>query len=258
MLLTIDIGNTNITCGIYKNGTLINKYRFCSDIHADKQSYESLFRAEFKEIQISNCIMSSVVDELTPIIREAVEKLFLIKPFIINSNTDLGIKICSKNPEKIGTDRIINVFAAGKIHSKPAIVIDIGTATTFDIINKDGDFIGGIILSGPETQAKALALNTSKLPQIDIKKAEFLEKTINIETEKAMLTGIVKGHAYAIEGLIEDCIKELGSKPAIIATGGYAQLISKHLKKYKFDSISPNLTLDGLNMAFELIRKQTI
>ena len=247
MFLAIDIGNTNISFGLFDNNILKNSFNFQYKKHMPKEYYENIFKILLKQ-NISECAISSVVDEITNTVSKAVECTFKIKPFIIQSDTTkFNLKIKAEHPEKIGMDRITNACAVKNLYSsKPAIVVDIGTATTFDIINKKGDFIGGLIIPGIGTQLKSLFDNTSKLPNIDAKEIETVSKTINTDTKKAILSGVVKGHAHAIEGLIKDCKKELRGKPIIIATGGNAKLISKYTKENLFDEVNSNLTLEGL------------
>jgi len=254
MLLAIDIGNTSISLGIFKENTLINKLNFNYQKNMPIEYFIEVFKTILKDKDITECAISSVVDEITSIVSKSIEKVFNIKPFIINFNTDFGgMKISSKHPEKIGMDRISNAYAVKKLYaSKPAIVVDIGTATTFDIINKNGNFVGGIIIPGLNTQLKSLYDNTSKLPKIDLSDIKTVTKTINTDTQKAILSGVVKGHAHAIEGLLEDCKKELKGNPVVIATGGNAKLVSKYAKKNLFDEVNSNLTLEGLYYINEL------
>ena len=254
MLLAIDIGNTSISLGIFKENTLINKLNFNYQKNMPIEYFTEVFKTILKDKDITECAISSVVDEITSIVSKSIEKVFNIKPFIINFNTDFGgMKISSKHPEKIGMDRISNAYAVKKLYaSKPAIVVDIGTATTFDIINKNGNFVGGIIIPGLNTQLKSLYDNTSKLPKIDLSDIKTVTKTINTDTQKAILSGVVKGHAHAIEGLLEDCKKELKGNPVVIATGGNAKLVSKYAKENLFDEVNSNLTLEGLYYINEL------
>ena len=254
MLLAIDIGNTSISLGIFKENTLIKKLNLNYQKNMPVEYFTEVFKTILKDKDITECAISSVVDEITSIVSKSIEKVFNIKPFIINFNTDFGgMKISSKHPEKIGMDRISNAYAVKKLYaSKPAIVVDIGTATTFDIINKNGNFVGGIIIPGLNTQLKSLYDNTSKLPKIDLSDIKTVTKTINTDTQKAILSGVVKGHAHAIEGLLEDCKKELKGNPVVIATGGNAKLVSKYAKENLFDEVNSNLTLEGLYYINEL------
>ena len=164
----------------------------------------------------------------------------------MNPKNNFGLKIFTPHPEAVGIDRIANI-AAARHFNQPAIVIDLGTATTFDITNKDGDFCGGIIMPGVNIQLKSLNDYTSKLPLITPK---GVKKVISNTTDDCILAGVVKGHACAIEGLITECEKELEQKVTIIGTGGLCSLISEHMKR-PFDYIEPNLTLIGLKELYK-------
>lgn len=249
MLLVIDIGNSNITCGIFQDGILQTRFCLESDKKLDKLSYEKLIKKYIGTCDIKDCAIASVVDELTERIYCAIQNAYQIKPTMITS--DLCKDISSKNIEHIGIDRIANAYAAARIYSSPVIVVDVGTATTFEVINKSSKFIGGVILPGPKTQLESLYLNTSKLPDIDINDTLNTKFDININTKNAIQTGVILGHAYAIEGFIKSCKHELGEKTVVVGTGGGAVSIAKFLKEQKFDAINENLTLEGIRMLFE-------
>ena len=171
-----------------------------------------------------------------------------IKPKIVNHKINTGIKICIDKPSEIGADRIANGCALLKKYKLPAIAIDFGTSTNFDVVNEKGEFIGGIIAAGLKIQADALANYASKLPKVRI---EASKNTIATNTIDAMMSGLVRGHAAMIDGLIEQCEKELGQKAYIVATGGYAGIISDYMKR-KFDDVNQNLTLQGLYQLYKL------
>ena len=248
MLLTVDIGNTNITLGVYDNANLLEVLRLPSDKSLEQAEYEALLRKMFKGYEISECVIGSVVDELSLLIKAACDEVFNIDTFLYNNSCSSGLKIKLQNPSEVGADRIANALAAKTKYSLPAIVVDIGTATTFDIVSGDGDFLGGVIMPGVNLQLKSLCRNTSKLPSIN---AAFSEKAIGDCTEKALLSGVVRGSACAIEGLITQCELELGVKATIIATGGHSKLISEYMSK-SFDYVDSTLTLDGLRLLYKL------
>ena len=248
MILVIDIGNTNITLGIYNNDSLLETFRLASDKDLSLVEYEVLLKTLCKEYEINDCVIGSVVEELSPILKKASDNVFNIDSFLINADVDFGLKIGLKNPKEIGADRIANAYGAKNKYSLPLIVVDIGTATTFDIVSKDGVFLGGVIMPGLNLQFKSLSSNTSKLPRIN---AGISEKAIGDSTENALLSGIMRGSACAIEGLIHQCELELGEKATIIATGGQSRLISEYMIR-SFDYIDPSLTLEGLKLLYEL------
>lgn len=251
MLLAIDIGNTNITFGIFEHEQILESFRLESDKTASVSNYRIWIQDLMKEYKITDCIIGSVVEELSTTIKSAVDGAFGINSLVLSSELKLGIDLKIQNPKEAGADRIANACGALRMYSKPAIVVDLGTATTFDIINENGDFAGGVIMPGLNLQFKSLSSNTSKLPWID---AKTVDKAIGNSTADAILSGVVRGSACAIEGLIEQCEKELAQKPVIIATGGYSTLISKYMTR-KFDYVNPNLTLEGLRILYEMNKK---
>lgn len=254
MLLSVDIGNTNITLGIFKENALVETYRLASDKDLSQAEYEVLLKTLCKDYDIKKCVIGSVVKELDIVLKNACDNVFNVNSLLFNSDIDFGMKVLLKNPLEVGADRIANAYAAKCKYSLPAIVIDIGTATTFDIVSKDGEFLGGVIMPGLNLQFKSLSLNTSKLPKVE---AGLSEKAIGDSTENALLSGIMRGSACAIEGLINQCELELGEKATIIATGGHSRLVSEYMFR-KFDCIDSSLTLEGLKMLYELNRKQVI
>lgn len=248
MLLCIDIGNTNITLGVHDNNKIIETFRLHSDKDLSEKEYELLISTITKPFEIKDCVIGSVVEELNDKIKKACDNIFNIESFLFTNSSKQGLEIALKNPKEVGADRIANAYATKMKYKLPAIVIDIGTATTFDIVSRNGEFKGGVIMPGLNLQFKSLCANTSKLPQIS---AGHSEKAIGDSTENAMLSGIMRGSACAIEGLIHQCELELGEKATIIATGGQSKLISEYMFR-QFDYIDSNLTLDGLKFLYEL------
>ena len=248
MFLSIDIGNTNITLGVFQEEKLLETFRLSSNKEMSQNEYEVLLKNLCKTYQIKDCAIASVVEELSFVIKRACDKVFGIDSFLLNNNSNYGMKILLENPNEVGADRVANAYGAKKKYSLPAIIVDIGTATTFDIVSKNGDFLGGVIMPGLNLQFKALNSNTSKLPKIE---AGYSERAIGNSTKKAMLSGIMRGSASAIEGLIHQCELELGEKATIIATGGHSKLISEYMFR-SFDYVDSTLTLEGLKMLYEL------
>lgn len=253
MLLSVDIGNTNITLGIFDKDTLVKTFRLASDRDLSQSEYELLLNTLCKDFVIEHCVIGSVVEELNLVIKKACDNVFELDSFLLKHGINYGMNIALKNPKEVGADRIANAYGAKLKYSLPAIVVDIGTATTFDIVSKNGEFLGGVIMPGLNLQFKSLNLNTSKLPRIE---AGLSEKAIGDSTENALLSGIMRGSASAIEGLIHQCELELGEKATIIATGGQSRLLSEYMFR-SFDYIDPHLTLEGLKMLYELNRVKT-
>ena len=253
MLLVLDVGNTNTNMGAFSSdGTLVKTWNISSDIKRSSDEYGILilsFLENSKIIEkISGAIISSVVAPLSEIYIEAIEKYIGIKPLILTHKSKMPVKIDLKQPKEAGADRLANASAAALKYKLPAIVIDLGTATTFDIVDENKNFIGGIIAPGLKIQAQSLSAFTSKLPKLKI---EAPKEAIGKDTISAMLSGIVCGHACMIEGMIKNCEKQLGKKATIIATGGFSRVLFENMER-EFDVINPNLTLEGLKLLYEL------
>ena len=248
MLLTADIGNTSITLGLFDNDALVEEYRLASDKDLSLEEYEVLVKSLFKEYKVDGCIISSVVEELTKKFKAAVDNVFKLNAIILTTKINTGVKICLDNPKEAGADRIANASGAYVLYNHPVIVVDFGTATTFDIVNANGEFIGGIIAPGVSLQLKTLNKFTSKLPRIEVSPSST---AIGHNTNDAILSGVLRGSASMIDGLVEQCEKELGQKAVIVATGGYSGLVAKYLKR-PFDFINPTLTLEGLRYLYQI------
>ncbi len=252
MLLAADIGNTNITLGVFDGNKIIHSWRLSTEITRTEDEYgvflKNLLRETNLETKVTNAVISSVVVQLTERLSTALKKYMGIDSLIISHKIKTNVILKTDNLSQIGADRIANACAASLLYNAPAIVVDFGTATSFDIVNQKNEFIGGIITAGMKIQAEALSSKTSKLPKLNI---EAPEHAIGRNTIDAMLSGIVRGHAAMIDGLIEECENELGYRTTIIATGGYSSVISKYLKR-KFDYINPDLTLIGMKLLYNM------
>jgi type III pantothenate kinase len=252
MLLVVDVGNTSTTFGIYKDAVLIDNWRLASEKNKSEDEYGILLKniIEHKNLnnKIKSAIVSSVVLPLTDKFKEAIERYLNVPVLILSPQIDVGIKLEVKNPEEVGGDRIANTCAAYNLYKKTAVVVDFGTATTFDIVTSDREFIGGIIAPGIGISAEALSSFTSLLPKVNI---SMSNSVIGKTTVDNMLSGIVRGHAAMIDGLIYEIEKEIGQSVITIATGGYTKLISGYLRR-PFDYINPHLTLEGLRIIYNL------
>lgn len=248
MLLTADIGNTNITLGVFDGNEYKNEFRLASDRDLEQSEYENLLKTIFKDCIIDGCVIGSVVEELDEKFEKAVRNVFNIEPIIVSSKIECGVKIIADNTDEVGADRIANASAVAKMNNGAVIVVDFGTATTFDIVNSKKEFCGGIIIPGLKTQLKSLYDKTSKLPQIEI---DYSPVACACNTKDAILAGVIRGSACAVDGLIEQCENELGEKATLIATGGYSELMANYMKR-KFDYVNPILTLEGLKNIYEL------
>jgi len=258
MLLVADIGNTSITVGIYadtasrKENILIHSWRLESNKSRSEDEYgiilNSLVKHQNFNEKIHVAVISSVVLPLTQKFKTAIENYLKIPVLVVSSKIDTGIKLDVEKPKEVGCDRIANACAAFNLYKTPAVVIDFGTATTFDIVSQDRSFIGGIIAPGIGIAAESLSSFTSLLPKVRI---DAPTSVIGKNTIDNMLSGIVRGHAAMIDGLVQAIEEEIKSPVTTIATGGYATLITNYLKR-PFDYINPHLTLEGLRIIYEL------
>ena len=247
MLLTLDIGNTNITIGLFKDDALISTERIPSDIHYSIEKYNEILQENIGFSKISGCVIASVVNGLDITLMESVKSVFGVESLILNPTLDLGLTLKLRDNNEIGADRIANGIAAFEMYKLPAIVVDFGTANTFDIVNSKGEFIGGVIAPGINTQLTSLSKATSKLPKLD---AAVSKTAIGDNTLDAILSGVIRGTACMVEGLVSQCETELGEKATIIATGGNCKLVAQYMNR-KFDYINPNLTLLGLKALYK-------
>src|SRR5512143_384480 len=256
MLLTVDIGNTNIVLGLYDGAQLRDSWRAATDPRrtADEYAvtiYEFLARRGYGIEQIADCAVSSVVPALTPVFRELSNRYWEIDPLVVSVDIDLGLQVLTDNPREVGADRIVNAVAAKALYGAPAIVIDFGTATTWDIVNADGDYIGGAIAPGVGISAEALAARTARLHRIEL---TFPPSAIGKNTDSAMRVGILFGYVAMVEGLTRRIQAELGGTAHVIATGGLAGVIAAQTKV--IEVVDADLTLEGLRRLWERNRKQ--
>ena len=253
MLLTIDAGNTSISFGVFDKDKLIKKFSLTSDKKRSVDEYGVLISAIIKQNDILKadlraCVMASVVPTLTDILKEAIKNYLNLDVIKVTTKINTGITYLLDNPRELGADRIANAKAAIDIaKGKPAVVVDFGTATNFDVVSGNSEFLGGAIAPGINISALALSNYTSLLPKIRV---EEPPQTIGKNTVDCILSGIIIGHAKMIDGMIENIEKELGQKVVVIATGGYSDIV-KSLMQREFDYTEPNLTLNGLRLIYE-------
>lgn len=245
-ILAIDIGNTNITFGVFNGKRLIKEWRAVTGSKIDKGLAKKL-----KGTHLDGVIVGSVVPEIDKYIRLTIRKLTGVEPLFV-THKNAGIKIGYSRPHEVGADRLINVAGAYHKYKKAMIIIDFGTATTLDYINKKGTYFGGAIAPGIGLANSILFERTSKLPRARIK---VIKKTLPSSTVEAMQIGVYQGYIGLVERLVKKMVAHVGGRPRIIATGGLAKLISKGTDF--FDSVEPSLTLEGLLRIYNLIKKDS-
>jgi type III pantothenate kinase len=256
MFLAVDAGNTKITFGFFEGDSLKDVCGFPCDINMDSSELKTVIKNLSSGKKVDGCMIASVVEELTEKLRQAVLEVFFIKPLVLKPENNNGIKIKTSKPEKSGADRVANAYAASVLYdARPIIVVDSGSATTFDIVDRDNFFEGGVIMPGMELQLKTLGEKTSKLPALELKNIPENISVISDNTEEAIYSGVVVAHAQAVQGLIKLSEQKLGEKAFIVGTGGNINLVSRYMNERKFDIINRSLTLDGIRLLYDLNTK---
>ncbi len=258
MLLAVDIGNTNINIGLFDLTKSKDQYnpiftwKMATAPSRMVDEYGILFGDLLSSQELSvdivkDVIVSSVVPPLTNVFIEVFKKYFSVIPVVVGSGIKTGVKIVYDSPRDVGSDRIADAAAILKLYSKPAIVVDFGTATVFDAISEEGQYIGGSIVPGIAVSADALYHGTSQLRRVDLR---IPDKVIGKNTINALQSGLIVGHISMVEGMITRFKQELTGNPVVVATGGFAELINQNTNV--FDYVDLNLTLSGLSCIFEL------
>ncbi|HZK67929.1 MAG TPA: type III pantothenate kinase [Chloroflexota bacterium] len=252
LLLAIDVGNTNIGVGVFDGDDLVADWRLSTQHDAMPDEYAVLLSSLMAHRGLSfggldAAIIASVVPKLTSNLREMIEKYAHLTPLVVGLDIELGVGVGIPNPQEVGADRLVNSLAAYRIYGGPAIVIDLGTATTFDVISADGVFIGGAIAPGILTSVEAMSRYTARLPRVEMARPPH---AIGNDTPTAMQSGIILGHAAMVEGMIRRISAELPQTPRIIATGGLCLVMAEEVPAIQV--ADKTLTLKGLKMMYEL------
>lgn len=257
MLLVIDVGNTNITLGVFRQEELLGTFRMMTKLPRTSDEYGIMLR-ELVERQGISCddidavIIASVVPDIMHSLGSAIIKYFDIKPMIVSAGIKTGIKIQTENPKQVGADRIVDAVAAYTIHGGPVIVIDYGTATTYDVVGPDGTFEAAVIAPGIRTSAQAMWGQAAMLPAIDIRKPESI---LAKETISCMQAGIVFGQIGQTEYIVNKIREESGYTDAkVVASGGLGKIIASETDV--IDVYDPQLTLKGLRIIYEKNKKR--
>ena len=258
MLLVIDVGNTNTVLGLFDEDSLQHDWRIRTEIDHTIDEYGVLIynlymssRMKAKEIKaVTAIIISCVVPPMLNILEPLCIKYFNIKPLIVGPGIKTGMPIFYDNPKEVGADRIVNAVAAYDKYHKESIIVDFGTATTFDYISPKGEYMGGCIAPGIMISSEALFEKASKLPRVEFSKPKTI---ITKDTISAMQAGIMFGYAGLVDGIVERMKAEVKTNPLVIATGGLARIVAQETKS--IDKIDEMLTLDGLRIIYNLNKK---
>ena len=250
MLLAVDIGNTNVNLGVFEGEELRAAWRLATDVNRMADEYAVLLlnllhQPGLDTSDIKEIALCSVVPPLTATFEDLFQRHFHISPLVVEAGAKTGVRIRMDNPREVGTDRIVNAAAAHHLYGGPIIITDLGTATTFDTISKDGDYLGGAIAPGIVTAAEALFTRAAMLPRVEL---THPKQAIGTNTITAMQSGIVFGYVGLVEGIVARIQQELDKKAKVVATGGYAELIAKETAV--INEVTPNLTLIGLRLIY--------
>ena len=251
MLLAVDVGNTETVLGIFRDDELAWHWRLATVPERTADELALLFGG-FLEHQglsfdrhVTGVVISSVVPTATQSLREMVRGYFHFTPVVVEPGVKTGVSVLTDNPKEVGADRIVNALAAFTKYGGPAIVVDFGTATTFDAISEAGEYVGGAIAPGIQISARALYERTARLPRIELSAPRSV---VGKNTVESLQSGIVFGYSAMVDGMVERLAKELGT-PSVIATGGLASIVIEECQS--IDHHEPWLTLDGLRLVFE-------
>lgn len=252
MLLVIDVGNTNIVVGAFDGEALVKSWRMSTDYKksSDEIGMMLVELLRFNGIgteQIEDVVISSVVPQMMFSLERAVKRYLKSEPLVITNKVNTGINIMYDNPKEVGADRIVNAVAVRKYYPGNAIIIDFGTATTFCALDKDANYLGGVICPGIKISLDALIDRTAKLPKIEIVRPE---NVIGKSTVESMQSGMVYGYAGQIENIVRLMKKQMGGDVRVIATGGIASLIAEATDA--IDVLDSHLTLKGLRLIYEM------
>ncbi|MFC1869890.1 type III pantothenate kinase [Chloroflexota bacterium] len=252
MLLVIDVGNTDTTLGIFEDDKLRATWRLATSIHRLVDEYAALMlnllhHRGIDTSDIKDVAMCSAVPPLTATFEQLFERYFHISPLVVAAGVKTGVRIRMDNPREVGADRIVNAAAAHHLYGGPVIIVDLGTATTFDTVSGEGDYLGGAIAPGIGTATEALFMRAAKLPRVELVAPQ---RAIGTDSITAMQSGIIFGYVGLVEGIVTRIQQELGEKAKIVATGGFAALIAKETKIIEI--VNPDLTLIGLMLIHQM------
>jgi len=255
MLLAFDVGNTTIAIGLFRGKKLVKSWKIKTDSDKTSDEYGAVLLdlmgvAGLAPAKVTGAIISSVVPPLTPAIEEVCRTYFATEASVVGPGLKTGMPILYENPLEVGADRITAAVAAFERHGGPVIVLDFGTATTFDAVSAKGEYLGGAIAPGVRISAEALYLKTAKLPRIEIRKPK---RAVGRTTVSSMQSGLYFGYIGLVTRIIEEMRKEIGAGARVIATGGFGGQVTEELPV--IEAYEPDLVLEGLRIIHERNRE---
>jgi type III pantothenate kinase len=251
MLLAVDVGNTETVLGVFRDEELAWHWRLSTVPERTADELALLFGGllEHQDLSfdrnVTGVVVSSVVPQATQTLRDMVSRYFRFPAVIVEPGVKTGVSVLTDNPKEVGADRVVNALAAHEKFGGPAIVVDFGTATTFDAVSEDGAYLGGVIAPGLEISARALYRETARLPQVELIAPKSV---IGKNTVESVQSGLLYGYAALVDGMVERMSKDLG-EPTVVATGGLAEVVIGECTT--IDHHEPWLTLEGLRLVYE-------
>lgn len=252
MLLAIDIGNTSSNFGIFDGDNLKFSWRLTTGIDRSADEYGALLLTLLQHqplpvTAITGVALCSVVPPLVPIFQEVCHEYLRISPMVVEPGIKTGLRVSVDNPRELGPDRVVNAVAAHHLYGAPVIVIDFGTATTFDVVSREGNYLGGAIAPGINISSEALYARTAMLPRIEL---IHPKQAIGRTTTSAMQSGMMFGYVGLVENIVRRIKQELEGKAKVVATGGYAHSLSREIPVIEI--VNPDLSLIGLHLIYEM------
>jgi type III pantothenate kinase len=253
MLLTVDIGNTSVHVGVFAGDQLRATWRLATDVERFPDEYAMLLlgllqTSGIATADVRECVISSTVPSLTPTFQELVKRYFGAPVLVVGSGVRTGVRILYDSPRDVGPDRIVDAVAAMRMHGPPPLItVDAGTATVFDAISAEGDYVGGAIAPGIGLSAETLFARASRLYRVELMKPAT---AIGKNTVHALQSGIMFGYVGLVEGIVARFKRELGGSATVIGTGGYAAQIARETDV--IDVVNPDLTLHGLRFIYDM------
>lgn len=256
MLLAMDVSNTRFFCGLYREDRLVDHWRVATDLQKTEDDYGVLFKALLQHLghscsDVSAVVISSVVPPLMPVLQRLSQDYFRINPLIVGPGIKMGMPIRYDNPREVGADRIVVAAAAYEKYGGPVVVVDFGTALTFDVISARGEYLGGALAPGVEVAMEALFSRAAKLPKIELSTPE---RAIGTNTSASMRAGMVYGFAGQVDEVVSRIVAETGPQTRVVATGDQAEFIAPQAATV--EAVDQFLTLEGLRIIYQRNRQQ--
>jgi type III pantothenate kinase len=251
MLVALDAGNTHTVVGVYEGDRRVAAWRLSTRPEGTSDEYGLEIRslldlAGLSAAAVDGAILASVVPPLTPVLAETCRAYLRVDPLLVGPGMRTGVPVRTDHPQEVGADRIVNAVAALELFGGPAVVIDFGTATTFDVISAEGEYLGGVIAPGVEMSAEALFERAARLPRVEVQRPP---RVVGRNTVHSLESGLYYGYVALVEGLISRIAGELQAEPRVVATGGLAHAFASDLPR--LDAVEPHLTLEGLRLLWE-------